>query len=54
MRASSLVFLHRVVNLREPPESAYQAVAQVWSPRGAWRRFIVEQLAKHQVPFEPY
>jgi protein tyrosine phosphatase (PTP) superfamily phosphohydrolase (DUF442 family) len=54
MRASTLVFLHRVIRLKEVPSTAYDAVAQVWSPRGPWRRLIVEQLAKNHIPFEPY
>jgi protein tyrosine phosphatase (PTP) superfamily phosphohydrolase (DUF442 family) len=54
MRASTLVFLHRVIRLKEPPATAYEAVAQVWSPRGPWRRLVVEQLAKNQIPFAPY
>ena len=54
MRASTLVFLHRVIRLKETPATAYDAVAHVWSPRGPWRRLIVEQLAKNNVLFEPY
>lgn len=54
MRASSMVFLYRVLRLKEPPERAYEAVEQVWSPRGAWRRLIVEQLREHGIAFEPY
>jgi protein tyrosine phosphatase (PTP) superfamily phosphohydrolase (DUF442 family) len=54
MRASTLVFLHRVIRLNEVPANAYDAVAQVWSPRGPWRRLIVEKLAKNHISFEPY
>lgn len=54
MRASALVFLYRVIHRKEAPASAYEAVARVWSPRGVWRRLIVEQLAKNQIAFEPY
>ena len=54
MRASTLVFLHRVIRLKEAPAVAYDAVARVWSPRGPWRRLVVEQLAKNGIPFEPY
>lgn len=53
MRASTLVFLHRVIEGREDPARAYEAVARVWSPQGAWRRLMLEQLAKHQITFEP-
>jgi protein tyrosine phosphatase (PTP) superfamily phosphohydrolase (DUF442 family) len=54
MRASSMVFLHRVLHGRENPALAYEAVAKVWSPSGAWRNLLVNQLAKHKVNFEPY
>jgi protein tyrosine phosphatase (PTP) superfamily phosphohydrolase (DUF442 family) len=54
MRASSMVFLYRVIRLKEPPELAYEAVEKVWSPRGVWRELIVTQLHKHGVAFEPY
>ncbi|HSW06333.1 protein tyrosine phosphatase family protein [Aquabacterium sp.] len=54
MRASSMVFLHRVIVGKEPPERAYEAVATVWSPDGTWKHFIVAMLKKHGVPFEPY
>jgi protein tyrosine phosphatase (PTP) superfamily phosphohydrolase (DUF442 family) len=53
MRASCMVFLYRVLQLHQPPAEAYDAVARVWSPRGAWRRLIVAQLARQPVPFEP-
>lgn len=54
MRASSMVFLHRVLHGKEDPDRAYEAVAQVWSPGGAWRKLLLAQLSKHQVNFEPY
>jgi protein tyrosine phosphatase (PTP) superfamily phosphohydrolase (DUF442 family) len=54
MRASSLVFLHRVIRGREEPARAYEAVAAVWSPQGQWRRLLVAQLGKHGIDFEPY
>ena len=54
MRASSMVFLHRVIVGHEPPEAAYEAVAKVWSPNGTWRRFIVGMLRRHQIAFDPY
>ncbi|KQV86289.1 hypothetical protein ASD15_29930 [Massilia sp. Root351] len=54
MRASTLTFLYRVIKLREPPEQAYQAVARVWSPRGAWNRLLTSQLRKAGIEFEPY
>jgi protein tyrosine phosphatase (PTP) superfamily phosphohydrolase (DUF442 family) len=54
MRASSLVFLHRVIVGHEPPDKAYEAVTRVWSPRGPWKALIVKVLRKNGVGFEPY
>lgn len=54
MRASTLVFLHRVTVNRDDAALAYEAVAAVWSPRGPWKTLIVEQLRKHRIEFDPY
>ena len=54
LRASAMVFLYRVINLKEEPRVAYEAVTGVWSPDGRWRRLIEDQLRKHNVAFEPY
>jgi len=54
MRASSMVFLHRVIVGTEDPGVAYESVSRVWSPDGPWKRFIEQQLQKHQIAFEPY
>lgn len=54
MRASSLVFLHRVIASREPPDTAYESVARVWSPAGPWKALIVKLLRGHGITFEPY
>jgi protein tyrosine phosphatase (PTP) superfamily phosphohydrolase (DUF442 family) len=54
MRASSLVFLHRVIAGHEPPDKAYEAVARVWSPRGPWKALIVKLLRSHSIAFDPY
>jgi protein tyrosine phosphatase (PTP) superfamily phosphohydrolase (DUF442 family) len=54
MRASTLVFLYRAIQLREDPAVAYEAVARVWSPRGPWKRLAVDQLAKNNIKFELY
>jgi protein tyrosine phosphatase (PTP) superfamily phosphohydrolase (DUF442 family) len=54
MRASSMVFLHRVLHGKEDPARADEPVAKVWSPDGAWRQLLRAQLSKHQVNFEPY
>ena len=53
MRASTMVFLHRVITLNEEPTRAYEAVSIVWSPEGPWRALIIEQLKKHNVAFQP-
>jgi protein tyrosine phosphatase (PTP) superfamily phosphohydrolase (DUF442 family) len=54
LRASSLVFLYRAIALKESPESAYDAVSKVWKPDGVWRQFIVAQLRRNGIAFEPY
>lgn len=54
MRASSMVFLQRVIAGKESPEAAYESVAAVWSPAGAWRALIVAELRKNGLSFEPY
>jgi protein tyrosine phosphatase (PTP) superfamily phosphohydrolase (DUF442 family) len=51
-RASSMVFLYRVVVLKEDPAQAYEAVARVWTPSGPWRILLEEQLHKHRIAFE--
>jgi len=53
MRASAMVFLHRVVTLKEEPDQAYEAVTRVWSPEGPWRTLIVDQIKKHKIAFQP-
>lgn len=54
MRASSMVFLQRVIVGKESPEAAYQSVATVWSPDGVWKQLIVSELKSHHIAFEPY
>lgn len=54
MRASSMVFLHRVIRGQEDPAIAYEAVAKVWSPSGPWRKLLTSLLAQHGIRFEPY
>ena len=54
LRASSMVFLYRVIAAKEDPARAYDAVAAVWSPEGAWKRYLQTMLRKHGVNFEPY
>ena len=52
LRASTMVFLHRVVQRREPPASAYQALSQVWSPDGPWKDMAQGVLQRHGIDFE--
>jgi protein tyrosine phosphatase (PTP) superfamily phosphohydrolase (DUF442 family) len=54
MRASSMVFLHRVIIGREDAEFAYESVSRVWSPTGPWKSLMVAMLRKHGNAFEPY
>ena len=54
MRASTMVFLHRVIVGKESPSLAYSAVTQVWSPQGPWLALVKRLLAKHKIDFEPF
>jgi protein tyrosine phosphatase (PTP) superfamily phosphohydrolase (DUF442 family) len=53
LRASSMVFLHRVITLKEPPEKAWESVQRAWVPNPTWRHFIVETLRAHHIAYEP-
>ena len=53
-QVSTFVFLYRVIEGKEEPEAAYRAVARVWSPSGPWKQFLLTQLRKHGIAFEPY
>ena len=52
-RASSMVFLHRVITLKEPPEGAWQAVQRAWVPDNTWKAYIIDTLRANRVEFEP-
>lgn len=54
MRASSMVFLYRSIEQKEPPDRAYEAVTAIWSPDGVWKAFIDQTLERHGVRFETY
>ncbi|HZA95275.1 MAG TPA: protein tyrosine phosphatase family protein [Burkholderiaceae bacterium] len=54
LRASVMVFLHRVITAQEDPRVAYDAVAKVWSPDGTWKTLMRTLLSKNGVTFEPY
>ncbi len=44
MRASSMVFLYRVIELGEDADRAFDDVARIWQPIRAWRGLLKEQL----------
>lgn len=52
MRASVLVFLHRVITLKEDPRKAWDALTGVWVPDGPWRKLVERQLKKNGIDFE--
>lgn len=52
MRASSLVFLWRVLEGGEKPDAAFRSVSRVWTPQGPWKAFIESQLKRGGVEFE--
>ena len=52
MRASTMVFLHRVLQRGESPSSAYEAVSRVWSPQGPWKDMAQRVLRKNGIDFE--
>lgn len=52
-RASSMVFLYRVIRLKDDPKMAWDAVRGAWEPNATWRAFIVEMLKAYDVAFEP-
>lgn len=54
MRASTMVFLYRVVVGKEDPRVAYDSVTKVWAPSGPWKQLIIDVLRKNNVNFEPY
>jgi len=52
LRASSFVFLYRVLALGDAPRQAYEALSSVWVPHGPWRRLIETELRDHHIDFE--
>jgi protein tyrosine phosphatase (PTP) superfamily phosphohydrolase (DUF442 family) len=51
-RASSMVFLHRVITLKESPGPAWQSVQRAWVPNDTWKRYIADTLKANKVEFE--
>jgi protein tyrosine phosphatase (PTP) superfamily phosphohydrolase (DUF442 family) len=54
LRASAMVFLYRVIALKEDPDKAYGDVSRVWVPNATWKRYLRDMLAKRGIAFEPY
>lgn len=54
MRASTMVFLYRVLHRKEAPAAAYDSVTQVWTPQGPWKQLAQGLLDKGGVKFELY
>ena len=54
MRASTFVFLYRVIELGEDPDAAFDDVVRIWQPTGPWREFIRDALTSRgkPLPFE--
>jgi protein tyrosine phosphatase (PTP) superfamily phosphohydrolase (DUF442 family) len=52
MRASTMVFLHRVARRKESPSTAYEAVSRVWSPQGPWKEMAQGILRRNGIEFE--
>jgi len=54
MRASTMVFLHRVIKENANPAEAWELVTRVWSPQGPWKRLALAQLSKNGIKFDPF
>jgi protein tyrosine phosphatase (PTP) superfamily phosphohydrolase (DUF442 family) len=52
LRASSMLFLYRVIARKEDPHKAYADVSRVWTPDEVWKTFIAAQLKKAGVGFD--
>lgn len=50
MRASTFVYLYRVMELGEDPDRAFEAVQRVWQPSPQWRSLIREVHAARGKP----
>ena len=54
LRASSMVFLYRVIEQKQDPHRAYAEVSSVWVPNATWKRYMRDMLHKRGIAFEPY
>lgn len=50
LRASTFVYLYRVIELGEDTDRAFDDVAHLWLPSSRWREFIGEVLTAHGKP----
>lgn len=53
-RASTMVFLFRVINGRIDPHVAYESVRSVWTPDERWKSSVEGLLSRFDVRFTPY
>jgi len=51
-RASSFVFLYRVIVDNVPIDDAYLDMAQVWTPNATWQQFMADVLKAYDRPSE--
>ena len=54
LRASSMVFLHRVITLKEPPDKAWESVTKAWVPNSTWKAYIRATLKANGVEYDPF
>jgi protein tyrosine phosphatase (PTP) superfamily phosphohydrolase (DUF442 family) len=52
-RASSMVFLDRVIRMKEKPDVAFESVLRAWKPDATWHKFIVDTLRANGIAYEP-
>lgn len=51
LRASTFVFLHRVLEEKAEMDDAFDSVTAVWAPNPTWAAFIRDTLKPRQPPF---
>lgn len=54
LRASTMTFLHRVVEEHADPRAAWAAVSRVWTPDGPWRALVDDELRRAKIAFDPF
>lgn len=53
LRASTMVFLYRVIHGRQDPRAAWASVMAVWNPSGPWKELVQDLLQDHDIRFQP-